>query len=59
VRAINILQSPDTYHNFVDFRDKRSLYRRAFVHYLAQTVRDRVTRHGAWDDRRITAMRAP
>jgi TetR/AcrR family transcriptional repressor of nem operon len=26
------------------FGDKRSLYRRAFVHYLAQTVRDRVRR---------------
>ena len=26
------------------FGDKRSLYRRAFVHYLAQTVRDRVMR---------------
>jgi TetR/AcrR family transcriptional repressor of nem operon len=26
------------------FGDKRSLYRRAFVHYLAQTVRDRVAR---------------
>ena len=26
------------------FGDKRSLYRRAFVHYLAQTVRDRVGR---------------
>ena len=26
------------------FGDKRSLYRQAFVHYLAQTVRDRVTR---------------
>ena len=26
------------------FGDKRSLYRQAFVHYLAQTVRDRVAR---------------
>src|SRR5271167_1034740 len=26
------------------FGDKRSLYRMAFVHYLAQTVRDRVAR---------------
>jgi len=26
------------------FGDKRSLYRQAFVHYLAQTVRERVTR---------------
>jgi TetR/AcrR family transcriptional regulator, transcriptional repressor for nem operon len=26
------------------FGDKRSLYRRAFVHYLTQTVRDRVAR---------------
>jgi TetR/AcrR family transcriptional regulator, transcriptional repressor for nem operon len=26
------------------FGDKRSLYRQAFIHYLAQTVRDRVTR---------------
>ena len=26
------------------FGDKRSLYRQAFVHYLAQTVRDRVSR---------------
>jgi TetR/AcrR family transcriptional repressor of nem operon len=26
------------------FGDKRSLYRRAFVHYMAQTVRDRVRR---------------
>src|SRR6202048_2884568 len=26
------------------FGDKRSLYRQAFIHYLAQTVRDRVAR---------------
>src|SRR5277367_2461286 len=26
------------------FGDKRSLYRQAFVHYLAQTVRDRISR---------------